>query len=167
MCTHVYGRFPKFHRVLLGRYPGTLKSDIVSTKTSTINLFGFETLKLKIRRLKLWRPTVCTSVALDQQLCPRVEAVSGSLSHNNNKINNNHNNDNNDTIANNNNAIITTMITIIVIMTMILLLLIIIIIKQIMIIMMIILITNGNEVCPQAPSTGSGLQTHPGLPLCK
>ena len=28
------------------------------TKTSTINLFGFETLKLKIRRLKLWKPTV-------------------------------------------------------------------------------------------------------------
>ena len=26
-------------------------------KTSTINLFGFETLKLKIRRLKLWKPT--------------------------------------------------------------------------------------------------------------
>ena len=42
----------------LGRDPGTLKSDIVSTKTSTINLFGFETLKLKIRRLKLWKPTV-------------------------------------------------------------------------------------------------------------
>ena len=28
-------------------------------KTSTMNLFGFETLKLKIRRLKLWKPTVC------------------------------------------------------------------------------------------------------------
>ena len=27
-------------------------------ETSTINLFGFETLKLKIRRLKLWKPTV-------------------------------------------------------------------------------------------------------------
>ena len=26
-------------------------------KTSTINLSGFETLKLKIRRLKLWKPT--------------------------------------------------------------------------------------------------------------
>ena len=48
-----HGRFPKFHRVFLGRDPGTLKSDIVSKKTSTINLFGFETLKLKIRRLKL------------------------------------------------------------------------------------------------------------------
>ena len=51
------GRFPKFHRVFLGRDPGTLKSDIVSKKTSTTNLFGFETLKLKIRRLKLWNPT--------------------------------------------------------------------------------------------------------------
>ena len=27
-------------------------------KTSTINFFGLETLKLKIRRLKLWKPTV-------------------------------------------------------------------------------------------------------------
>ena len=55
-----YGRFPKFRFPIseIGRDPGTLKSDIVSTKTSTINLFGFETLKLKIRRLKLWKPTV-------------------------------------------------------------------------------------------------------------
>ena len=30
----------------------------VKQKTSTINLFGFETLKLQIRRLKLWKPTV-------------------------------------------------------------------------------------------------------------
>ena len=29
---HTYGRFPKFHRVFLGRDPGTLKSDIVSKK---------------------------------------------------------------------------------------------------------------------------------------
>ena len=53
-----YGRFPKFHRVFLGRDPGTLKSDIVLKNNSTMNLFGFETLKLKIRRLKLWKPTV-------------------------------------------------------------------------------------------------------------
>ena len=32
-------------------------------KTSTINLFGFETLKLKFRRLKLWKPTVGSSRA--------------------------------------------------------------------------------------------------------
>ena len=56
--TSTFGRFPKFHRVSFGRDPGTLKSDIVSTKTSTIDLFGFETLKFKIRRLKLWKPTV-------------------------------------------------------------------------------------------------------------
>ena len=30
----------------------------VKTKTSTINWFGCETLKLKIRRLNLWKPTV-------------------------------------------------------------------------------------------------------------
>ena len=31
---------------------------------STINLFGFEILKLKIRRLKLWKPTVyCDSTS--------------------------------------------------------------------------------------------------------
>ena len=50
--------FRNFIVFFLGRDPGTLKSDIVSTKTSTNNLFGFETLKLKIRRLKLWKPTV-------------------------------------------------------------------------------------------------------------
>ena len=49
--------FRNFIVFLLGRDPGTLKSDIVSKKTSTINLFGFETLKLRIRRLKLWKPT--------------------------------------------------------------------------------------------------------------
>ena len=37
-----YGRFPKFHRVFLGRDPGTLKSDIVSKELSTINLVGFD-----------------------------------------------------------------------------------------------------------------------------
>ena len=31
-------------------------------KTSTINLFGFETLKLKIRRFKLWKPTVISRI---------------------------------------------------------------------------------------------------------
>ena len=31
-------------------------------RTSTINLFGFETLKLKIRRLKLWKPTAAAAV---------------------------------------------------------------------------------------------------------
>ena len=33
-------------------------------KTSSINLLGFETLKLKIRRLKLWKPTVRRREAL-------------------------------------------------------------------------------------------------------
>ena len=51
-----YGRLYNFHRVCWGRNPGTLKSDIVSK--NTINSFGFETLKLKIRKLKLWKPTV-------------------------------------------------------------------------------------------------------------
>ena len=32
-----YGRFPKFHRVLLGRDPGTLKSDIVSKNNNSNN----------------------------------------------------------------------------------------------------------------------------------
>ena len=39
------------------RGPGSGRATM-SQKTSTINLFGFETLKLKIRRLKLWKPTV-------------------------------------------------------------------------------------------------------------
>ena len=34
-------------------------------KTSTINLFGFEALKLKIRRLKLWKPTVSCHIMLN------------------------------------------------------------------------------------------------------
>ena len=34
-------------------------------KTSKINLFGFETLKLKSRRLKLWKPTVIRQI-MDQ-----------------------------------------------------------------------------------------------------
>ena len=63
MTIDVYGRFPKFHRVFFGRDSGTLKSDIVSTKTSTLNLFGFETLKLKIRRLKFWKPTVTETLS--------------------------------------------------------------------------------------------------------
>ena len=46
-CLFAHSRFLKCHRVVLGRDPGTLKSDIVSNKkTFTINLFGFETLKL-------------------------------------------------------------------------------------------------------------------------
>ena len=32
-------------------------------RTSTTNLFGFETLKLKFRRLKLWKPTASASPA--------------------------------------------------------------------------------------------------------
>ena len=52
----------------LGRDPGTLNSDIVSTKTSTVDLFGFETLKLKIRRLKLWKPTVVLRFRIAESL---------------------------------------------------------------------------------------------------
>ena len=36
----------------------------VKKKTSTVNLFGFETLKLKIRRLKLWKPTASWTTIL-------------------------------------------------------------------------------------------------------
>ena len=56
-CRAAHGRFPKSHRVSLGRDPGTFKIRHRVKITSTINLFGFETLKLKIRRLKLWKPT--------------------------------------------------------------------------------------------------------------
>ena len=57
----VYGRFPKFHRVFVGPRPWHIEIRHRVKKTSAINLFGFETLKLKIRRLKLWKPTVCSS----------------------------------------------------------------------------------------------------------
>ena len=53
-----YGRFPKFHRVFAGPRPWHIEMRHRVKKTCTINLFGFETLKLKIRRLKLWKPTV-------------------------------------------------------------------------------------------------------------
>ena len=70
-----YGRLPKYHSVFSGRDPGTLKSDIVSTKTSTINLLGFETLKLKFRRLKLWKPTVPVSEEKQTQCSPAAETA--------------------------------------------------------------------------------------------
>ena len=34
-----------------------IRHRVKKEKTYTITLFGFETLKLKIRRLKLWKPT--------------------------------------------------------------------------------------------------------------
>ena len=52
----VYGRFPKIHRVFPRPWHIEIRHRVKTT--STINLFGFETLKLKIRRLKLWKPTV-------------------------------------------------------------------------------------------------------------
>ena len=57
-----YGRFPKFHRVFVGPRPWHIEIRHRVKKISTINLFGFETLKLKIRRLKLWKPTVYTGI---------------------------------------------------------------------------------------------------------
>ena len=53
-----YGRFPKIHRVFVGPRPWHIEIRHRVENTSTISLFGFETLKLKIRRLKLWKPTV-------------------------------------------------------------------------------------------------------------
>ena len=52
-----YGRFPKFHRVFVGPRPWHIEIRHRVKKTSTMNLLGFETLELKIRRLKLWKPT--------------------------------------------------------------------------------------------------------------
>ena len=52
------GRFPKFHRVFVWPRPWHIEIRHRVKRISTINLFGFETLKLKIRRLKLWRPGV-------------------------------------------------------------------------------------------------------------
>ena len=54
----LYGRFPKFHRVFWGPRPWHVELRHRVKKTSTINLFRLETLKLKIRKLKLWKPTV-------------------------------------------------------------------------------------------------------------
>ena len=53
-----YGRFPKFHRVFLGRDPGTLKSDIVSKKHPQLICSDLRLSNCKIRRLTFWKPTV-------------------------------------------------------------------------------------------------------------
>ena len=57
---HAYGRFPKFHRVF-GPRSWHIEIRHRVNKTSTISLFGFETLKLKIRRLKLWKPRLTSA----------------------------------------------------------------------------------------------------------
>ena len=53
------GRFPKFHSVFVGPGPWHIEIRHRVKQTSTISLCGFEILKLKSRRLKLWKPTVC------------------------------------------------------------------------------------------------------------
>ena len=58
--SNAYGRFPKFNRVFVGPRPWHIEIRHRVKKTSTMNLLGFETLKLKNRRLKLWKPTVTT-----------------------------------------------------------------------------------------------------------
>ena len=58
-----YGRFPKFHRFFLAETLAHWNPTSCHKKTSTINLSRFETLKLKIRRLKLWKPTVAMRIA--------------------------------------------------------------------------------------------------------
>ena len=68
-----YSRFPKCHRVFVGPRPWYIEIRNRVKQTSTINLFGFETLKLKSRRLKLWKPTV---LKVDKRLpVERFEAV--------------------------------------------------------------------------------------------
>ena len=46
-------------------------------KTSTIDLFGFETLTLKIRRLKLWKPTVSLEAKEHQEQLRRKGPAAG------------------------------------------------------------------------------------------
>ena len=80
-----YGRFPKFHRVFFGPRPWHIEIRHRVKRTSTINLFGFETLKLKIRRLKLWKQTVDSAFRQEERLrrMPKVELhahLSGSVS---------------------------------------------------------------------------------------
>ena len=50
----------EFPSCFLGPRPWHIEIRHRVKQTYTINLFGFETLKLKIRRLKLWKPTVRT-----------------------------------------------------------------------------------------------------------
>ena len=53
--------------VFLGPRPWHIEIRHRVKKTSTINLFGFETLKLKIRRLKLWKPTVAVREGVENR----------------------------------------------------------------------------------------------------
>ena len=60
MIKEAYGRFPKCSSCFFGPRPWHIEIRLrVKKTTSTINLFGFETLVLKTRRLKSWKPTVC------------------------------------------------------------------------------------------------------------
>ena len=71
MMHELYGRFPKFNRVFVGPRPWHIEIRHRLKKTSTINLCGFETLKLKIRRLKLWKPTVRAQLLKGRRLIVR------------------------------------------------------------------------------------------------
>ena len=76
-----YGRFPEFI-VVFGPRPWHIEIRHRVKKTSTNNLFGFETLELKIRRLKLWKPTVLAD-AITTCRCdyPRVSCNNRSRYH--------------------------------------------------------------------------------------
>ena len=52
------GPVPEVSSCFFGPRPWHIEIRHRVKKTSTINLFGFETLILKTRRLKLWKPTV-------------------------------------------------------------------------------------------------------------
>ena len=71
---------------LFGPRPWNIEIRHRVKKTSTINLFGFETLKLKIR-LKLWKPTVTV-------------ILTGHRLHNDNSNSSSYNNNNTDTNTN-------------------------------------------------------------------
>ena len=63
--------FRNFIVLFFGPRPWHIEIRYRVKKTSTINLFGFETLKLKIRRLKSWKPTVIIILIMCVTMIPR------------------------------------------------------------------------------------------------
>ena len=94
-----HGRFPKFHRVCLRPRPWHIEIRH-RVKKSPQSFCSDLRLKLKIRRLKLWKPTVYTA------------ATTTNNNNNNNNDNNQYsNNNNNDSKYSNNKYIIMIVIS--------------------------------------------------------
>ena len=76
-----YGRFSEISSFFVGPRPWHIEIRHRVKNTSTIDLFGFETLKLRIRRLKLWKPTARDHASCAASRVLRVYALLSFLFH--------------------------------------------------------------------------------------